>query len=347
MTDTFLLYGATGYTGSLTARTAIERGLRPMLAGRNTTKVKALAEALGLEWRAFPLDDVAALDRALHEVPVVLHCAGPYSQTYKPMVEACLRTRTHYLDITGEMLEHLALAERDAEARAAGVMLLPSVGFDVVPSDCLAVHLKRRLPTATHLTLAFQAVGGWSRGTMISAVDAIDRPGMIRRNEKLIRVPAAWKTRDVDFGAGPVRCVTIPWGDLATAYHSTGIPNIETYMALPGAGRSGLKMAGLLANPLGKRLLLRLVQLFPEGPDERQRATGYSLLWGEVTDETGNRAAARMRTPHAYTLTALAALAAVERALAGDVHPGYQTPASAYGPDFALTIPGVSRVDLS
>ncbi len=346
MTDTFLLYGATGYTGSLTARTAVERGLRPILAGRNPDKVKALAEALGLAWRAFALDDTPALERALREVPAVLHCAGPYSQTYKPMVEACLRTGTHYLDITGEMLEHLALAERDGEARAAGVMLLPSVGFDVVPSDCLAAHLQRRLPTATHLVLAFQAVGGWSRGTLISAIDTIDRPGMIRKDGKLVRVPAAYKTCAVDFGAGPVPCVTIPWGDLATAYRSTGIPNIETYMALPGPGRLALKAAGLLGNPLGKRLLLKLAPLFPAGPGEAQRAAGFSLLWGEVTDGAGGHAAARMRTPHAYTLTALAALAAVARVLAGDVHPGYQTPARAYGPDFALTIPGVSRVDI-
>ncbi len=345
MTDTFLLYGATGYTGSLTARTAVARGLRPILAGRNPARVKALADALGLAWRAFPLDDATALDETLREVPVVLHCAGPYSQTYKPMVDACLRTGTHYLDITGELIEHIALVEQDAAARAAGVMLLPSVGFDVVPSDCLALHLKQRLPTATHLALAFQSVGGWSRGTMLSAVDTVDRPGMIRRDGKLVRVPPAWKTRAVDFGAGPVRCVTIPWGDLATAYRSTGIPNIETYMALPAAGRIGLKMAGLLGSVLGKPLLAKLVQLFPEGPDEAQRATGYSLLWGEVTDEAGRRAAARMRTPHAYTLTALTALASVERVLAGDIHPGYQTPASAYGPDFALTIPGVTRAD--
>ncbi|MGQ9767565.1 MAG: saccharopine dehydrogenase family protein [Anaerolineae bacterium] len=345
MTVSFLLYGATGYTGSLTARTAVQRGLRPILAGRNPARVEALAAELGLEWRAFSLDDGPMLERALREVPVVLHCAGPYSQTYKPMADACLRTGTHYLDITGEMSEHIALAGRDEEARAAGVMLLPSVGFDVVPSDCLALHLKRRLPTATHLTLAFHAVGGWSRGTMISAIDTADRPGMIRRGGVLVPVPAAWKTRAVDFGAGPVLCVTIPWGDLATAYRSTGIPNIETYMALPGLGRMGLKAAGLFGRPWGKRLLLKLAQLFPVGPGETQRATGYSLLWGEVTDDAGRRAAARMRTPHAYTLTALAALAAVERVLAGDIHPGYQTPASAYGPDFALTLPGVTRTD--
>ena len=92
MPSTFLLYGATGYTGSLTARTAVQRGLKPILAGRDAAKVKALADELGLAWRAFPLEDGAALNLALREVPVVLHCAGPYSRTYKPMVDACLRT---------------------------------------------------------------------------------------------------------------------------------------------------------------------------------------------------------------------------------------------------------------
>lgn len=346
MAKTFLLYGATGYTGTLTARTAVQRGLKPILAGRNPAKVAALADELGLKWRAFPLDDTNALDLALQQAPVVLHCAGPYSQTYKPMVDACLRTGTHYLDITGEMLEHAALAERDAEAQAAGVMLLPSVGFDVVPSDCLALHLKQRLPSATHLALAFQSSGGWSRGTARSTVDTVDRPGMIRQNGALTPVPAAWKTRAVDFGAGPTACVTIPWGDVATAYRSTGIPNIETYIALPALARMMLKAAGLFGSPLGKRALARLVGLLPEGPSEAARAAGYSLLWGEVTDAAGQRATSRMRTPHAYTLTAIAALLIVERVLAGAVRPGYQTPARAYGPDLALEIPGVTRVDL-
>lgn len=345
MEQTFLLYGATGYTGALTARTAAQRGLKPILAGRNPAKVAALAGELGLPWRAFPLDDGTALGQALREVPAVLHCAGPYSRTYKPMVDACLRTGTHYLDITGEMQEHIALAGRDAEACAAGVMLLPSVGFDVVPSDCLALHLKGRLPSATHLALAFQSAGGWSRGTARSAVDAVDRPGMIRKDGALTPVPAAWKTRQIDFGAGPTPCVTIPWGDVATAHRSTGIPNIEAYIALPAAGRLALKSAGLLGGILGKRILARLVSLLPEGPSESQRATGYSLLWGEVTDGAGRRAVARMRTPHAYTLTAVSSLMAVERVLAGDAPPGYQTPARAYGPDFALEMAGVTRED--
>lgn len=350
MTDTFLLYGATGYTGALTARAAVEQGLRPIIAGRDPAKVAALAGTLNLPRRAFGLDDRDALHAALREVPVVLHCAGPYSRTYKPMADACLATGTHYLDITGELMEHEALAARDAEARAAGVMLLPSVGFDVVPSDCLAMHLAQRLPGAKRLTLAFQSFGGASRGTLISTMDAADRPGMVRRDGVLVPVPAAWKTRQVDFGAGRVTAVTLPWGDLATAYRSTGIPNIETYIALPAGARLAMKtmrhVGWLLGSRPGKAALMRLARFLPAGPTEAQRRTGYSLLWGEVTDDTGGRAEARMRTPHAYTFTAQAALAVVRRVLAGDVRPGYQTPAGAYGPDLALEIEGVMRWDV-
>ena len=349
MASNFLLYGATGYTGRLTARVAVERGLRPILAGRNPAKVKALADELGLPWQAFPLNNNTTLSLALRAVPVVLHCAGPYSRTYQPMVAACLRTGTHYLDITGELLEHEALAARDAEARAAGVMLLPSVGFDVVPSDCLAAHLKRRLPSATSLILAFQAFGGASRGTMISTLDATDRPGMVRQRGKLVQVPAAWKTRMVDFGQGAVPCTTLPWGDLATAFRSTGIPNIETYIALPATQRAVMKSARyfgwLLGSKPGKAALMRLAQILPEGPSDAERAAGYSLLWGEVKDDAGNRAVSRMRTPHGYTLTALTSLAVVERVLAGDAPVGYQTPAKAYGADFILEIKGVTRTD--
>ena len=184
---------------------------------------------------------------------------------------------------------------------------------------------------------------------MISTFDAVDRPGMVRRDGALAPVPAAWKTRQIDFGQGPVSCTTLPWGDLATAYRSTGIPNIETYIALPAAQRMVMKSARylgwLLGSKPGKAALMRLAQGLPAGPSDAERAAGYSLLWGEVADAAGNRAASRMRTPHSYTLTAIASLMVVERVLAGDVHPGYQTPAKAYGADFVLGIEGVTRTD--
>lgn len=349
MAGQLLVYGANGYTGELIARRCASRGMSAVLAGRSGEAVRALAGELGLEARVFGLDDPAALRPGLDGVAAVLHCAGPFARTSRPMAEACLAARAHYLDITGEVAVFEALARRDAEARAAGVMLLPGSGFDVVPSDCLAAHLKRRLPSATHLTLAFLGTGGVSRGTATTMVENLDKGGLVRRDGRLVRVPAAWKTRAIDFGRGPRPAITIPWGDVSTAFHSTGIPNIEVYMAAPLALRAGLKLARPFAPLLGARpvqaFLKRRIRAGPAGPSPEARARGGSFLWGEVRDGQGGRAEARLTTPDGYTLTALTALAIAERVLAGDAPAGFQTPSRAYGADFVLGIEGVVRAD--
>lgn len=216
----FLLYGSYGYTGELILEEALSRGLKPILAGRDSAKVAAQADALELEHRTFELSDSAALEAALKDVPVVLHAAGPFSQTWTPMVEACLKTGTHYLDITGEIAVFEQIAKRDNAAKAAGVMLLPGTGFDVVPSDYLAAHLKGLLPDATQLRLAFQGLGKVSRGTRRTALESFGTGGAVRHGGEIGRVPAAYKTRDIDFGLGPVTAVTIPWGDVAPGFQT-------------------------------------------------------------------------------------------------------------------------------
>jgi short subunit dehydrogenase-like uncharacterized protein len=345
----YLLYGANGYTAQLIAREGMKCGLPPILAGRNAEAVRTLARQMNLDHRVFALDNSAAVDAGLADVAAVLHCAGPFSRTAKPMAEACLRRHVHYLDITGEISVFEELAGYDAKARDAGVMLLPGVGFDVVPSDCLAAHLKRRLPTATKLALGFQAVGRFSRGTATTMVENLPAGGMVRRGGVLIRVPTAWRTRTIDFGRGPTRAMTIPWGDVATAYRSTGIPDIEVYMA---ASRSQV-IAGRVLGWFGwaaesravQGFLKRRIQAGPAGPTDEERARGLSLLWGEATDDAGGRAVSRLRGPEGYTLTMLAALAVVGRVLNGQAPPGFQTPSLAYGPDFVLELPGVTRSD--
>jgi short subunit dehydrogenase-like uncharacterized protein len=343
----WLIYGANGYSAQLIARLARERGLRPTLAGRDSARIAALAAELGCEQRVFALDDAATVARHLAGVGVVLHCAGPFAHTFAVMSAACLQARVHYLDITGEVAVFEALAARDRHARDAGVMLMPGVGFDVVPSDCLAAHLKRRLPTATRLTLGFQAIGKVSRGTATTMAENIGRGGLVRRGGKLVRVPEAWRTLRIDFGAGPTAAVTIPWGDVSTAYHSTGIPDIEVYMAAPRSMRllaSLLRVFGpLLATKWAQRYLKRRIQSGPPGPTDEERARGRSLLWGEACDDAGRRVASWLRGPEGYTLTALTALAVVERVLRGEAVVGFQTPAMAFGADFILEIPGVER----
>jgi len=267
------------------------------------------------------------------------------------MAEACLRTGTHYLDITGELGVFEALAFRDAAARSAGVMLLPGVGFDVVPSDCLAAHLKRRLPTATHLALAFLPVGGGlSRGTATTMAENIGRGGAVRRGGHITPVPAAWRSRAVDFGRGAVTVTTIPWGDVSTAYHSTGVPNVEVYTRIAPGQRRLLRLTRHLGWLLGsapvQRILKGAIRRNVPGPTAERRERGLSLLWGEASDPNGGRAESRLRAPEGYTLTALTAVAAVQRVLAGEAPVGFQTPSRAYGGDWILEFDGVEREDL-
>jgi short subunit dehydrogenase-like uncharacterized protein len=344
----WILYGANGYTGELIAKLCRERGEKPVLAGRNAEVIGAMARELGFESRAFSLDDAVAVDKALDGARLVLHCAGPFSRTSKPMVDACLRKRVHYLDITGEIPVFEACARRSDEARAAGVMVMPGVGFDVVPSDCLAAHLKRRLPSAQQLTLAFQSLGRVSRGTATTMVEHAADGGLVRKNGELTRVPPAHKTRTIDFGRGPAKAMCIPWGDVSTAYHSTKIPDIEVYMAAPLGMRMGAKLtrfaAPLLATNAVQSMLKSRIRSGQAGPTDEQRARGKSYLWGEAIDGD-KRVVSRIETPEGYTLTALSALEIVKRVLAGNAPAGYQTPSSAYGADLILAIEGCTRSD--
>ncbi|MBY0526060.1 MAG: saccharopine dehydrogenase NADP-binding domain-containing protein [Gemmataceae bacterium] len=346
----FLLYGANGYTGSLIARMAAAEGLRPILAGRNADALAGLARELQLAHRAFGLDDSATLDRNLEGVSVVLHCAGPFVHTFRPVADACLRNAIHYLDVTGEVAVFEALLARDAQAKATGVMLLPGAGFDVVPTDCLAAHLQRRLPSATKLALAITSLGRVSRGTATTIVENLGRGGLVRKGGVLTSVPVAWKTRTIDFGNGPEKAFTIPWGDITTAYRSTGIPDIEVYLAAPLRSRLAARASRFLgpvlrAGPV-QRFLRRRIQAGPPGPSDAERASGHSLVWGEASDDAGRKMVSRQRGPEGYTLTARTALAIVRHVLAGQAPPGFQTPATAYGADLILEVNGVTREDV-
>jgi short subunit dehydrogenase-like uncharacterized protein len=347
---TLLLYGANGYTGELIAREGARRGLRPILAGRDRAAVAALASELGLEHRSFALDEPAALEDGLEGVTAVLHCAGPFTVTARPMARACIGRRAHYLDITGEIEVFEELAARDEEARRAGIMLLPGAGFDVVPSDCLAAHLKRRLPGATRLRLALLPSGRLSRGTATTMVEHAHRGGLVRKGGALVPVPPGWKTLRVDFGRGERRVISIPWGDVSTAFHSTGIPNVEVYAALPRAARVGLRLSRfarpVLRSAAVKSYLKRRIRRGAAGPSAQERARGRTIIWGEVTDQAGGRATARLAGPEGYQFTVLTALFALEQVMAGRAPAGFQTPSRAYGPDFVLQIPGVERQDL-
>lgn len=348
---TFLIYGSYGYTGQLIADLAVQRGLKPVLTGRNEKKLRAQADLLNLEYRVFTLDDTPALYSALRDVEGVIHCAGPFVHTFRQMAEACLVTRRHYLDISGEIPGFEALTQMDEDAKRADVMLLPGAGFDVVPTDCLAMHLKKRLLSATHLRLYIRSVGGgFSRGTARSAIENMHRGGMIRQNKELVQVPPAWQVVEVDFGRGLVKVASIGWGDVSTAYHSTGIPNIQTYMAFPTIAIKALRtmrvIGPLLYTRPVKELLKQALRLVRNGPTEEQHQNGFSLIVGEAFNDVGGSVSSKLKTPEAYRLTALTSVEIMQCILAGDFKPGFQTPSLAYGPDFILGFEGVEREDL-
>jgi len=348
-----LLYGATGYSGQLILAECLARGLQPILGGRSEA-VAALARSHGLESRVLGLDDAAALRRALNGVEAVLHRREASSHVGQELatLAASLRADLVVMGCYGHSRTVFeALAARSDEARAAGVMLLPGTGFDVVPSDCLAAHLKARLPDATTLTLAFESSGGLSRGTATTMVENISRGGAVRRDGRITPVPAAWKTMRVDLGKGPVEVTTIPWGDVATAWYSTGIPNIEVYTRINARLRAGLKasryLGWLLASGPVQRMLKARIQRAIPGPGETARGRGVSRIWGEVTSSAGGHARARLTGPSGYTMTARTAVAALARTLAGGATPGFRTPSLAFGADFILSIDGVTREDVA
>ncbi len=343
----FLLYGASGYTGQLIAEQAIAQGLKPTLAGRSQAKIQPIAEALQLPYKVFDLQHTAALEAALREVPVVLHAAGPFMFTAKPMMEACLRTGTHYLDITGEIAVFETAARLDGQARQAGIMLLPGAGFDVVPTDCLALHLKNQMPNAQFLQLAFAGLGGVSQGTATTMAENLGEGGAVRKDGKIVRVPLGHKTMTIPFKARPLFAMTIPWGDVSTAYYSTGIPNIETYMAISPAAYRWVRLQHyfnwLLRTRWVRAYVKSRIRRRPAGPSPERRAKSRSFVWGQVSNATGQVLEAQLVVPEGYTLTALTSLLIVQKVLQGQVPAGFQTPAKAYGADLIMEVAGVER----
>lgn len=347
MSADWMIYGANGYTAELVLELVAARGLRPVLAGRREESIRPIADKLGLAYRLFALDDPAAVKRGIAGVRAVVNLAGPYSRTAKPMVEACLATGAHYLDITGEIDVFEWVISQRAEAERAGCVLISGVGFDVVPTDCLAKLLAETMPDARELELAFAPFGpgGISRGTLKTMLENVGRGARVRIDGEIRAVPFDWRTPKIRFAQGERRCVTLPWGDVSTAFHSTGIPNVCVYMAAPGSfARTMRVLRPLIAPTPVHRALQWIVTRTMTGPVRAQREKAASGIWGRATNAAGDTVEATLTCPEGYTLTAESTLAALDRVLAGDVRPGAWTPSVAFGADF---VRGLSNVWIS
>jgi len=346
-----MIYGANGYTGRLIAHEAVKRGHKPMLAGRNRDELDALAKELNLSRRVFELGSSTEIARNLEGVAVVLHCAGPFSRTAAPMLNACLDLNVHYLDITGEIDVFELCHRAHARAKHQGVIVLPGSGFDVVPTDCVAAMLKARLPDANSLVLAFEAGGGPSPGTAKTSVEGLRKGGRARINGELTNVPLAWKSRAFTRDGKVRTAMTIPWGDLYTAHVSTGIPNIETYMVVPPKTIQRMRWMRYARPLLGlgfvQNLMKNKIERSNPGPSAQRRSDSGCYVWGEVRNAAGNTAQLELAGPNGYDLTVTASLGIAEHILRLTHAPagGYFTPSQLMGAQYVLSLPGVRLVE--
>ncbi len=356
----FMIYGASGYTGELIAHKCKELGLPAILAGRNADKVRPLAEKLDLPFRIFDLEDSSRIESSIKDCFAVLHCAGPFIHTAEPMARACIASGVHYLDITGEIPVFQKIHTLDEEAKSAGVALMPGSGFDVVPTDCAAAMVAQACPDATDLDIAFFSLGKMSRGTMKSALLQMPQGNKIRRNGNLESGPLLKLKKSVQLAGKSRTGFSIPWGDVFTAGISTGIHNITVYSMVPGLPVFMAPLirpfTGLLKSSGVQSFLRNRIDAGEAGPDEKTRQTEksyvYARAWnadrsnGKKTGkprESGSPAQdfaeVELETMEGYQFTMESALAALQ---ALDKKPGlkgFLTPSMAFGSDFVLKLP--------
>jgi short subunit dehydrogenase-like uncharacterized protein len=333
---TLLIYGANGYTGRLICEEAKKHGLSPVLAGRDRASIASLAESYGWEYRVFGLDDAQQIATNMAGIDVVIHAAGPFRFTAEKMIQACIEAGVHYLDINGEVDVFAMAQSMHDQAFAKNIMLLPGAGFDVVPTDCLALYLSKKMPDATQLELAFVTPNGQvSHGTAMSMSEKLGEGGASRKDGKLVKEPIGHKSRYIQAGEKKFFVMSIPWGDVFTSFHTTGIRNMHAFTGFSPILYNLLKIQFIL-NPIFrtrtfKKWMQKKINARPAGPTPEQRAGAKSYVWGEVTNASGTKLNAWYACPDGYTLTAYAAVDIARRVLNGDWKPGYQTPAGCYG----------------
>lgn len=348
MTAAWMLYGAYGFTGKLIAEEAVRRGHRPVLAGRDAARLGPLAEGLGLPHVVLGLDDDRALERAVADVPLVLHAAGPFSRTSGPMLGACLARGAHYLDITGEIPVFANTFRHGPRAEEKGVALISGVGFDVVPTDCLARYVADAVPGATRLDLAVAAIGRPSAGTARTAVEILARGGLVRRAGALVPFPLGEGARTFRFPHRELWAMPFPWADLETAAHTTGIPDITVYLAYPPKTIAGIRRTArwaqaALSIPPVRRVAEAVAGRASRGPDPEMQRTGRSYVWARAEGPRGVKEA-WLETGEGYRFTAEASVRIVEKVLEASPR-GALTPAMAFGADLVLEVPDTRRYD--
>lgn len=334
-----LIYGANGYSAKLIIEELISRGIKPILSGRNESALKELSYKYDCEYRAVDLNDSNKLDTVLTGIHTVLNCAGPFKYTAKELMEACLRCKCNYLDITGEIPSMYLAFYLNQKTKETGVVFLPSAGFDIIPTDCLAKRLSEQMPDATHLKLGFSNKGGEiSRGTWLTTLEFLGGTGRISRDGKLIESNIGEFTIDVKIKDFSFCGISIPWGDVYSSYISTKIPNAEVYIALPRLLVKSKSLLLFFLKILKVHLIKNIVAIFMKktltGPSKSKRDSTKTYVWGRVENSNGKMIEEVYQFMEGYNLTAKGAAECVERVLKNTLKPGTYTPSLAFGSEF-------------
>ena len=354
MSDKLMLYGANGYTARLIIKELIGAGIKPVLAGRNQVKISTLADKHGFDHSIFALDDPNVIGKNLTDVTVLINAAGPYSQTAKPFIDNCLKSKTHYIDITGEIDVFVYAESKNRDAEEAGIILCPGTGFDVIPTDCLSYLLKEKLPDAIELNICFFSENGRpSIGTAKTSIEGLANGGRIRSNGIIEHVPLAHAVKEIDYGQGPKMAMSIPWGDVATAYYSTGIPNITVYTPRTQKGIDKIKRQrkwlfimklGIVQNFIKNKLDKKIVN---GGDSDEKRTQSKMWVWAEVKNDSGQLYSGKFQVANGYDVTGFGAMAIAKYLLEKELAGGYYTPSKLMGPDILDSLPGFSGIEYS
>ncbi|MFF7944634.1 saccharopine dehydrogenase family protein [Nocardia gamkensis] len=294
-----VLFGATGYTGRLTAEALIARGAAPVLAARNAAALEKLAADLGgAETAVADVSEPDSVRALLDRGDVLVTTVGPFLRYGGPALAAAVAAGAHYFDSTGEGPFISSVFDRDEEARKAGVGLLTAFGFDFVPGNLAAGLALREAPDAVRADIGyFIASPGASGGTRASMAGMLFEHGFALRGGRIVPERTGSRIRTFDVAGRPRTGVSIPGSEhLALSRAYPQLREADVYLGLPPAAARALQAGSLLTGAVArvepvKRLaegaLERVVKGSTGGPGREARARTRSWAAAEALNDTG------------------------------------------------------------
>ncbi|MQA98781.1 MAG: hypothetical protein GEU78_00570 [Actinobacteria bacterium] len=341
-----LLFGATGYTGRLTAEVLAELGVDFAIAGRNRTKLDVLAATIGgPDVRIVSADDIEALTQALTDVKVLITCVGPFVELGDAAAEAAVRARVHYIDSSGESIFIRRLIDNyDARAREAGIAMAPALGFDEVVADT-AGTLATDGMEEPDLVLTYALPRYGSAGTVESSLAIIAAPARFISDGAPRRVEPGELARWAPMPAplGPRMGISMALGETQLAPLHLSPKNFGTYVTVARGMRTALRASAPLLRAVSRNDELRgalrsLVDRRGDGPAESQRERARFTILAEARSGRWWRNVS-LQGADVYGLTAHTLTAGAKRFLeAGFDERGVIAPVQALGSDDAQKV---------